>query len=244
MPMKIEMKRLLGRLHLDSAAKELIKLARQARRKAGGADANIIRAYFSQNNVRKLHIGCGSHPLPGWLNSDYYPPSSEILHLDATQPFPFGEEEFDFVFSEHMIEHVPYGQGLAMLAECLRVLRRNGVIRISTPNLPFLIKLYDGQNSELEKRYIEWATKAIVKDAPYSDPIFVINNFFRDWGHQFIYDEKTLAAALRRSGFADIEKCELNESTHEELRQLENEKRLPSGFLRLETLTLEAAKLV
>src|SRR5262245_32059715 len=195
--MKMALKRFLQRLRLDLAAKELIKLARLARRKAGGVDANIIRNYLSQNNVRKLHIGCGGHLLQGWLNSDYYPRSFQILHLDATQPFPFNKEEFDFIFSEHMIEHVPYGQGLAMLAECFRVLKRNGVIRISTPNLPFLIELYNGPNSELERRYIEWATKAVVKDAPYGDPIFVINNFFRDWGHQFVYDEKTLAAALK-----------------------------------------------
>jgi hypothetical protein len=29
---------------------------------------------------------------------------------------------------------------------------------------------------------------------------FVINNFVRDWGHQFIYDEPALSAALRESG--------------------------------------------
>jgi len=87
------------------------------------------------------------------------------------------------------------------------------------------------------------ATKTYTKGAPYSDAAFVINNFVRDWGHQFIYDENTLRSSLERAGFTKITKYELNQSDHDALRNLENEKRMPDGFLKLETLALEATKL-
>jgi predicted SAM-dependent methyltransferase len=227
-------------LSREISTRQLMKIAK---RKFGLLDREIIASYLKQNTVRKLHIGCGGHLLEGWLNSDYYPASSsDILHLDAIQRFPFDGGEFDFLFSEHMIEHVPYSQGCLMLNECFRVLKPNGVLRLSTPDLFFLIRLCSENKSEVEHRYIEWITKTCISYAPYSDAAFVVNNFVHDWGHQFIYDEKTLRLALQRVGFAKIKRCELNQSDHDALKNLENEKRMPDGFLKLETLTLEATK--
>jgi hypothetical protein len=66
----------------------------------------------------------------------------------------------------------------------------------------------------------------------------------RDWGHTFIYDEKILRFSLEKAGFKEITKFELNESEDEILRNLENERRLPEGFLSLESFTLEGIKKV
>lgn len=189
-----------------------------------------------------LHIGCGGNIIDGWLNSDFKPVSDNILHLDATKRFPFENDIFDYIFSEHMIEHISYINAFVMLSECQRVLRNNGKIRISTPNLQFLIDLYQGNKTKLQIEYIKWATDRFVKYSLYPDDTFVINNFVRDWGHLFIYDEKTLRSLLERAGFTKITKCNLNESEHEPLRNLENIKRMPEGFLQLESLTLEATK--
>lgn len=195
-----------------------------------------------RNDVRKLHIGCGANILDQWLNADYKPRFENVLQLDATQQFPIGDNEFDYIFSEHMIEHISYLQGLSMLMEFYRILRKGGRVRISTPDLLFLVNLYKENKSDLQKEYIKWATDHFIEDAPAYEDAFVINNFVRDWGHQFIYDEKTLRSSLKKSGFSKIEKYSLNNSDDELLANLENEKRLPEGFLRLETFTLEAEK--
>ena len=166
-----------------------------------------------------------------------------VVHLDATESFPFRDETFDYIFSEHMIEHISYSQGSQMLSECYRILKNNGTIRISTPNLAFLIDLYKEPKSDLQERYVKWTTDTVLGFAPYDDSVFVINNFVRDWGHQFIYDEKILSACLVKAGFAKVTRCELSESYEEALRNLESEQRLPQGFLRLETMTLEGTKL-
>ena len=36
---------------------------------------------------RKLHIGCGTYKLDGWINTDLEPLSKDITKLDATSPF-------------------------------------------------------------------------------------------------------------------------------------------------------------
>ena len=183
------------------------------------------------------------HILPGWLNSDLFPNSRDILYLDATKPFPLESNSFDYIFSEHMIEHIPYLQGKQMLKECYRVLKRNGKIGISTPDLSFLMDLYKDDISEFQKEYIKWAMDIYkLGDAPCQFATFVINNFMQNWVHTFIYDEKLLGTSLDQVGFSKIVKCDLKDSTDEILRNLEFDSKMPPGFLKLETMTLEGTK--
>jgi predicted SAM-dependent methyltransferase len=205
-------------------------------------DRELIEAYLGSHGVARLHIGCGENTLAGWLNSDFSPMAGEVIRLDAAKPFPFDDDRFDFIYSEHMIEHLPYAEGMSMLSECYRVLRSGGILRLTTPDLGFLIELYRDDKSGLQEDYIKWATDTFISSAPdYIDTI-VINNFFRDWGHQFVYDKKTLRSALERTGFAAITECEVRESRHGDLRGLENKDRMPEGFLELESMVFEAAK--
>jgi predicted SAM-dependent methyltransferase len=241
--MRTAIKQSLTKINLLGAAKNVHQNIMRAERKFRKVDDSIIGAYFSAYESRKLHIGCSDNIIDGWLNSDLSPISDDVLTLDATKKFPFESNNMGYIFSEHMIEHISYSSGLAMLRECHRVLRNNGKVRISTPDLQFLIDLYRSEKSELQIEYIKFATKLFIKNAPYPDDTFVINNFVRDWGHLFIYDEKTLRSSLEKAGFSNIVRCELNESKNEVFRNLENEKRMPRGFLGLESFTLEGTKL-
>lgn len=209
-------------------------------RQVTGTDSRIIADYLAQHATRKLHLGCGLHHLDDWLNSDLSPRSKAVVVVDVTKRFPFVDETFDYVFSEHMIEHLSYAEGRHMLDECFRVLRPGGTLRLSTPDLSFLISLYGEEKSMLQDHYIRWVTEKFIDGAPACEDTFVINNFVRNWGHTFIYDEKTLRSSLEKSKFTGIVRCNLNESVHQDLRNLENERRLPDGFVRLETFTLEA----
>lgn len=188
----------------------------------------------------KLNIGSGDHPLPGWWNTDLNPCHPSITQLDATQRFPFNDGIFSRVFSEHMIEHVPYAGGLAMLRECNRVLEPGGRIRISTPNLNFLIDLVR-RFDKIDLDYIAWACGVFNPGEPVRAAT-VFNNFVRAWGHQFIYDRDTLSTALLAAGFVKIRAHGLQQSEDLEFRGLENDTRMPPGFLALETMTLEAEK--
>lgn len=205
-------------------------------------DRKLVTAYLERATTPMLHIGCGKNTLDHWLNTDFFPDDSDVMHLDATRAFPLEDNSFDYIFTEHMIEHVSYCDGLSMLRECCRVLKDGGKIRITTPDLRFLIDLYGVDKSDLQQNYIKWASDAFVKPTGELDDTFVINNFVRAWDHEFIYDEKTMRSSLVKSGFTDIVRCELGISDHEPLRHLENESRIPPGFLALESMTLEATK--
>ncbi|HEX4187707.1 MAG TPA: methyltransferase domain-containing protein, partial [Solirubrobacteraceae bacterium] len=102
--------------------------------------ANYLRAH----ERRYLRIGSGSHTDPGWLSTDLLPVALDVVFMDATKAFPFPSGSFDAVQCEHVIEHVAHEAGIAMLTECRRVLRPGGVLRIATPNLELVRRLFEG----------------------------------------------------------------------------------------------------
>ena len=204
-------------------------------------NSRIARRYFAESDAPKLHLACGNHPLGGWLNTDISPRSPGVMRMDMARAFPFPDGAFAYVYSEHAIACLPFPSAAVALAECFRVLAPGGKIRVSTPDLAFLVDLWqsaDGERSELQERYLEWASA----DLPGKGAAFVVNHFMCAWGHEFIYDEPTLRGALESAGFSQAERRGLNESGDAALRNLENEGRMPEGFLRLESLILEAVK--
>jgi predicted SAM-dependent methyltransferase len=203
-----------------------------------------IDAYLRKHDVRKLQLGTGSNPMDGWLNTDVvdYRRRNEVVYLDARQPFPLPDRSFDLVFSEHMIEHLTYADGRRCLAECLRVLRPNGRIRVATPSLDRLIPLYADELTDLQRRYLKWSIDTFVGDVDAYLPGFVLNNMFRNFAHRFVYDEATLRHALETSGFVDAEAWPVGESGDPRLVGLERHMRSVAEFNALETMVLEARR--
>jgi predicted SAM-dependent methyltransferase len=152
----------------------------------------------------KLHVGSGPVLLQGWINVDNQPYPGIDHVLDVTKGLPF--EGLEFIFAEHFIEHLDYRDALALLRECRRVLRDDGVLRLSTPNL-------------------DWVWASHYRRVPHGDEelagCFALNRAFRGWGHQFLYNFATLRATLLDAGFAEVVRVEYGASTHDELRNLE-----------------------
>jgi predicted SAM-dependent methyltransferase len=244
--MKMAAKNILEKFGLLNSTRRMLNPARRLRRRISHpfkpSDRTIVARYLAQTSVPKLHVGCGGHVLCGWLNTDYDSKLPIVMHLDTRQHFPFKDETFNYIFCEHVIEHMSYWDGVKMLTECFRILKRFGKIRISTPDLAFLIDLTRPDKSDLQRAYIKWAANTFIPGTPDDNEVFVINNFVRDWGHTFIYDENTLRGAMTNAGFKTITKFDQHESNDAALRNLENEKHLPPGFLRLESFTLEGSK--
>lgn len=222
-------------------ARELARSARRRlhRRRRPAA----VRRYLDGAPAPKLHVGAGHNHLEGWLNTDR-DPSDGAVHLDAARRFPFAEATFHYVFCEHLIEHLPYPSALMMLRQSHRVLVPGGRIRVATPDLRALMSLVDGHGDDAGRRYAAWLRRSYFPDAHGPDAAFAVNQVMRAWGHQFIYDELTLRAALEAAGFVDAERRDLHASTEPALRGLEGHG-IDDGheeFTRFETLIVEAVR--
>ena len=197
--------------------------------------------------MRKLQIGAGRNVLQDWLNADNWPISRQVVFLDARKPFPIKDQVFDYVFSEHQIEHLHFKEGLFMLREISRILKPNGKVRIATPNLATLVQLYSSLNkSPMEKKFVKWIIDRNLPDmAVYgNEECFVVNNAFRNWGHRFIYDPALLHVAMATAGFVGITSHLAGESDDEVFQNIESHGRATGDedMNKFETMVLEGRR--
>jgi SAM-dependent methyltransferase len=197
-------------------------------------------SYAATHDVRALNIGSSSHVLPGWFNVDYFAVYLNQYFMDAAASFPFPDNSFDIIRSEHMIEHVPYLSGMHMLSECHRVLRPGGYIRISTPDLRKLAQLYNVPLSEEQQAYVDWVFRRWRSDTASVEVGVVINNIFQFDSHYFIYDSGTLGEGMRKAGFVNVVQSEPGHSDHEMLRT--TDLHVGDDFIAFETLAMEGQK--
>lgn len=220
-------------------------------KKKGKLEAReVINIYFKKSQEKKLHIGCGTNFLNGWLNTDLNPKGGAIF-LDAGRKFPIANAQMDFIYSEHLFEHLTPGQQLNMLSESYRVLKKEGVVRIATPSLDFLFDLYNTPEKKENEMYISWSTTS----SPYLEFVnknirskeshycYVINNFFKAWGHQMIHNFESLEQMALQTGFTIVKRCEVGKSTYSVLKGIEKHGEIiPEEMNLLETMVVELVK--
>ena len=160
--------------------------------------------------MTRLHVGSGPLAIPGWTNLDIEPWPGVDVVLDVRTPLPF--DNVQFVFAEHLIEHLTLEEGLAFLRECRRTLADDGVLRLSTPNLDWVWLTHYKPPAEMTR---EEELLGCLE----------INRAFHGWGHRFLYNPRTLELALRAAGFAAVSWKEYGESDVAELRNLERHER-------------------
>ncbi|MBS1841123.1 MAG: methyltransferase domain-containing protein [Acidobacteria bacterium] len=201
------------------------------------------RKYLEQHAVKKLQLGTSNNVLEGWLNTDVFLNHSPVVYLDATRRFPFKDNTFDYVMSEHMIEHVEYSAGQVMLAECYRVLKPGGRLRFATPDMSVLLALHREEKSQEQNNYIDFLIGRLMPEVTQCKDVFIINNCFRAWGHNFLYDQRALRHALSSVGFREIGFHKSGESDDPLLRNLETHgKEVTEEINRFETVVVEAVK--
>jgi predicted SAM-dependent methyltransferase len=174
-----------------------------------------VRKYLRNHFEPKLQVGCGHVFLTGWLNADI---ASGEIYLNAEKKIPFKDDVFDFVYCEHLLEHLSLTKGSKFLKECHRILRTGGIIRIATPDLEKLIDLYFDQNRFVKRQ--ELIEVLYGKEASLSS-CEMFNNYMHLWGHKFIYDKNFITLTLTKIGFKNVILCENKKSKHKELANLE-----------------------
>jgi len=205
-------------------------------------------SYFNDIEEPRVHIGCGPYLIDKWLNVDLQPVYG-ATYMDAEQKYPFPDSSIQYIFSEHLFEHLSYTGGKNMLRECYRILKPKGIIRLTMPSLEFLINLYIDKENALYEKYIDWSTSLFapeIKEDFHSSKIpsmFIVNNFMHFWGHKMIYDKETLTHLLKEHGFKNITYPKNGESSYLLLNNLESHgKSIPEWANNLESFSVEAQK--
>lgn len=116
----------------------------------------------------QVQFGSGGNQLAGFNNHDAEVPIEGLL--------PYAEKTVDFVFAEHVVEHVHPQRALRFFMNVLRILKPGGTFRVCVPILDRIVAKGDLEHAR--------------------DLVF-------GHGHEMVYSFRSLHSMLLAAGFSD-----------------------------------------
>lgn len=168
----------------------------------------------SPDGAIQLHLGCGDHRLPGWVNVDVSSASADV-RLDVRWGLPFNSDTVAAVYIAHLLEHLDYkDEALTTLAEVHRTLRPGGLVRVVVPDIESFLRAYVDGDDDFFARFAQLWERG-PSDTPLASFLHYAGAGGFPWvldRHKFAYDETTLGALLTEAGFIDVRRCVAGES--------------------------------
>lgn len=90
----------------------------------------------------KLHLGCGTKKLEGWINIDSVPECKPDLVHDITAPLPYTDQTAEELLAEDLLEHFDKYMRYPVFCEWTRVLKVGGKITLQVPDFKTILLRY------------------------------------------------------------------------------------------------------
>jgi predicted SAM-dependent methyltransferase len=165
----------------------------------------IMFNFYKRKNIyipEKMHFGCGKRKIEDWLNVDL---KDSDINIDfSTGKLPFKDGQFQYIVSQHIIEHFElHTECEPILKELYRVLKDNGFLYLSCPSIQKICDSYIKDKGETlikgkKKRYPNYK----IEGYPSSK---VVNEIFYQSGeHKNLFDFDLIYYVLKNIGFKNV----------------------------------------
>lgn len=158
----------------------------------------LIRFFFSpalpktKDGAVNLHLGCGPINHPSFINIDKIPAPHVHYVLSIENLLPFEDNSVDLIYACHCLEHFPHRRLTKVLREWFRVLRHDGILRLSVPDFDLLLNIYKESGND-----INCIQKALLGGQEHKF------NY-----HYSTFTARSLTVLLSKTGFRKIEHWE------------------------------------
>jgi predicted SAM-dependent methyltransferase len=158
-----------------------------------------VKILFKKNQKYKLEIGAGnSMRKEGFITSD--------LSLKVDYPFdlrfglPFPSDSFELIYAEHVFEHFHYLDLIAILSDCYRTLKPDGILSLVVPDAAIYLNAYHHPEKFDYKKYCLYDFGLSYK----CKIDFVNYMFYMDGHHHYMFDGENILTILHDIGFKKI----------------------------------------
>lgn len=159
----------------------------------------------------KLNLGCGPLVIAGFENIDWVDHPGVRKHdLRNGLPDDIAENSVDFINASQFLEHLNFTDGVKIVGQCFRVLKKHGEgsIRISVPDADLLIKAYlNGSMGEFAS--VQPPVYAYTREQMLKLGMILFGSLHEhgDSGHKMCYNFEGLEEILRTAGFRNIRRA-------------------------------------
>lgn len=145
-----------------------------------------------------------------------------FVELDIAEPLPFETGCLQWVYAEHLIEHVPLPVAVSWLTEVHRVLAPGGVLRLTTPDLERYVAGYHDNDRFFAGHRRRLRAAGVGPPMP-ARRAFMFNQLFYLYGHRWIYDFEELSYLLTRAGFDSgaVRRCDFRQGARADVADLD-----------------------
>lgn len=182
----------------------------------GKLDAGLKETLIRENKTEWLDIGCGGNLEPNFFYIDTFPEGivaerEKYFRVDIVNATDFQLErigKFDLVRMQHVFEHFTPEDGIRVLGNCAKILKPDGYILITTPDLKRFVHMYlAGTISDNE-----WALNRINKNSPASFYFSIFAHSMLYEQHKWCYDAEGLLYQLNATDkFKNMRELPLND---------------------------------
>jgi predicted SAM-dependent methyltransferase len=174
--------------------------------------------------------------------STIFPKDVRYGNIVTGLPIPDGSA--DGIYASHVLEHLSLEDFRAALNNTYRLLRPGGLFRLVVPDLEIRSRKY------LEKLELgspdanSWfmRTSHLGTEHRNRSPAALARAVFGSSAHLWMWDEKSLTAALHQVGFINIRRCKFNDSEDETFQLVEDAGRFHDDIGNLDECAMESRK--
>jgi predicted SAM-dependent methyltransferase len=170
--------------------------------------ASFSRAFKKKPAEDKLHIGCGSRRVKGFVNVDIV---NSDYNVDLSSGhLPWNDDSISIIVCQQVVEHLEAElELLPLLYEFHRVLKPGGRAYISCPDMAVVISDYVNRGENLvTDRSSRWSDFNL-NGMP---SVHMINHLFHQGGeHKNLFDFELMNYILKKAGFSSVRR--LNEDS-------------------------------
>ncbi len=187
--------------------------------------------------MKDIKLNIGASPIwkkEGWFVLDHKLKEATEFGIPGDMAeMDLPDESCQVVFCSHVFEHIPHVKLPIVLSEINRVLKKDGILRILTPDLEKAARAYVNRDQEFFKKARQ-EDQSLRTDLGYGGTLmnFVVSpgqdtvllnrdmtQFIAGYAHLYNYDLEMMSILMSKLGFHSIHRSPFSGSEMEEMRE-------------------------
>ena len=152
---------------------------------------------LNKKNLIKLELGSSKKGSNGFTTVDQ---DRADITWNLKRGIPLRDESVDFIYSSHLLEHIPYQELMIFLKECKRVLKEDGIFSVCVPNAGYYLNAYF--KGEVFECHNVWEEAKVDTGSKIDQLNYVA--YLND-AHKYLFDDENLVNTLLTAGFSNAQ---------------------------------------